>query len=135
MVVIRLARSGAKKRPFYPIVVADKRNASTGAFIEQLGFFNPIAKGGEERLRFNVEKAEVWISKGAQASDRVRLLMKEAKMGPEAVAAAREAKKAKKVAAKQAAAKAGAEAKAAEEAAAAKAAEETAAGTAETSAE
>jgi len=79
MVTIRLARHGAKKRPFYQIVVADSRNAATGRFIEKVGFFNPLAKGQEERLRVDLEKVEYWVSKGAQASDRVAKLLKEAK--------------------------------------------------------
>ena len=79
MVVIRMARGGAKKRPFYRIVVADKRSPRDGKFIERLGFFNPVAKGGEERLKLDLEKAQEWISKGAQPSDRVASLIKEAK--------------------------------------------------------
>ncbi|AJC48624.1 30S ribosomal protein S16 [Allofrancisella guangzhouensis] len=79
MVVIRMARGGAKKRPFYKIVVADKRSPRDGKFIEKLGFFNPIAKGGEERLKLDVAKVEEWISKGAQPSERVASLIKEAK--------------------------------------------------------
>ena len=78
MVVIRMARGGAKKRPFYRIVVADKRSPRDGKFIERLGFFNPVAKGGEERLKLDLEKAQEWISKGAQPSDRVSSLIKEA---------------------------------------------------------
>ncbi|MGQ4001988.1 30S ribosomal protein S16 [Francisellaceae bacterium CB300] len=78
MVVIRMARGGAKKRPFYRIVVADKRSPRDGKFIERLGFFNPVAKGGEERLKLDLEKAQEWISKGAQPSDRVASLIKEA---------------------------------------------------------
>lgn len=79
MVVIRMARGGAKKRPFYRIVVADKRSPRDGRFIEKLGFFNPLAKGGEERLKLDLAKAEEWLSKGAQPSDRVASLIKEAK--------------------------------------------------------
>nr|AAX77723.1 unknown protein [synthetic construct] len=79
MVVIRMARGGAKKRPFYRIVVADKRSPRDGRFIEKLGFFNPLAKGGEERLKLDVAKAEAWLAKGAQPSDRVASLIKEAK--------------------------------------------------------
>ena len=78
MVVIRMARGGAKKRPFYKIVVADKRSPRDGKFIERLGFFNPVARGGEERLKLDLAKAEEWISKGAQTSDRVASLIKEA---------------------------------------------------------
>ena len=79
MVIIRMARGGAKKRPFYRIVVADKRSPRDGRFIEKLGFFNPLAKVGEERLKLDVAKAEAWLAKGAQPSDRVASLIKEAK--------------------------------------------------------
>ena len=77
MVVIRLARSGAKKRPFYHIVVADKRNKRDGRFIERLGYFNPVARGQEIELHLEREKAAEWINKGAQPSDRVRSLLKQ----------------------------------------------------------
>ncbi len=76
MVVIRLSRSGAKKRPFYHIVVADKRRSRDGRFITQLGYYNPVAKGKEIKLKFDVKEAESWIAKGAQPSDRVRYLIK-----------------------------------------------------------
>jgi small subunit ribosomal protein S16 len=79
MVVIRLARGGSKKRPFYHLSVADQRFPRDGRFIERVGFFNPLAKGQEERLRVDLEKVEYWVSKGAQASDRVAKLLKEAK--------------------------------------------------------
>ena len=79
MVTIRLARSGAKKRPFYHLSVADSRNPRDGRFIERVGFFNPLAKGQEERLRVNLERVDHWVSKGAQVSDRVAKLLKEAK--------------------------------------------------------
>jgi len=78
MVTIRLSRTGAKKRPFYHIVVTDSRNARDGRYIERLGFFNPIAKGGEERLRLDRERIEHWLSQGAQASERVASLLKQA---------------------------------------------------------
>ena len=102
MVVIRLARSGAKKNPYYFITVADERRPRDGAFIERLGFFNPTAKGQEERLRINLEKLNEWVSKGAQLSDRVLALTKEAKLTPEEYVQKVEAKKAK-IAAKKAA--------------------------------
>ena len=86
MVTIRLSRTGVKKRPFYHIVVTDSRNARDGRYIERLGFFNPIATGGEERLRFNQERIDHWFSKGAQASERVANLLKQAEK--EAVKAA-----------------------------------------------
>ncbi len=77
MVTIRLSRTGAKKRPFYHIVVADSRRARDGRSIERVGFFNPIATGGEERLRLNNERIQHWISQGAQTSERVAKLIKE----------------------------------------------------------
>lgn len=76
MVTIRLARTGAKKRPFYHIVVADSRRARDGKYIERIGFFNPIATGGEEKLRLDQERVNHWVSKGAQPSDRVSQLVK-----------------------------------------------------------
>ncbi|EPJ44041.1 MAG: 30S ribosomal protein S16 [Osedax symbiont Rs1] len=79
MVTIRLSRGGAKKRPFYHITVADSRNARDGRFIERLGFFNPIAKGQEEALRISLDRVEYWMGKGAQPSERVAQLIKDAK--------------------------------------------------------
>jgi small subunit ribosomal protein S16 len=76
MVTIRMARGGAKKRPFYNIVVTDSRNRRDGNFIERLGFFNPVAAGNEERLRIDRARVDYWLSKGAQASDRVASLLK-----------------------------------------------------------
>lgn len=78
MVTIRLARGGAKKRPFYQVVVTDSRNARDGRFIERVGFFNPIATGKEERLRVNAERYQYWVSQGAQPSERVAQLVKDA---------------------------------------------------------
>ena len=78
MVTIRLSRTGAKKRPFFHIVVTDSRNARDGRYIERLGFFNPIARGAEERLRLDKARIDHWISKGAQASQRVASLLKQA---------------------------------------------------------
>ena len=103
MVTIRLARGGAKRRPFYGIMVADSRRSPRGRFIERIGFFNPRAVGGEERLRVDIERVEYWISKGAQPSDRVASLLKQFAKGPEAI----EAEKTKRedaIAAKKAAA-------------------------------
>jgi small subunit ribosomal protein S16 len=77
MVIIRLSRGGATKRPFYHIVVTDRRNRRDGRYIERLGFFNPIATGGEERLRVDLTRAEHWLSQGAQASERVAHLLKQ----------------------------------------------------------
>ncbi len=76
MVTIRLSRGGAKKRPFYHVVVTDSRNARDGRFIERLGFFNPRATGQEARLNINSERLDYWVSKGAQTSDRVAALVK-----------------------------------------------------------
>ena len=79
MVTIRLSRGGAKKRPFYHIVVTDSRNRRDGRYIERLGFFNPLAVGKAEELRLDVERAEYWIGHGAQPSPRVNKLMKNIK--------------------------------------------------------
>jgi small subunit ribosomal protein S16 len=77
MVVIRLARGGSKKRPFYYVVATDKRNKRDGRYIERLGFFNPIAKGKEVRLNLEREKIYAWVAKGAQLSDRLNSLIAE----------------------------------------------------------
>ena len=77
MVVIRLTRGGSKKRPFYHINVADKREARDGRFIERLGFFNPIARGAEEGSRIDLERLDYWVRQGAQMSDRVKKLVKD----------------------------------------------------------
>jgi small subunit ribosomal protein S16 len=76
MVVIRLARGGAKKRPFYNIVVADSRNRRDGRFIERVGFYNPIATEKEEGLRLLLERISYWQERGAQLSDTVAGLVK-----------------------------------------------------------
>ena len=76
MVTIRLSRAGAKKRPFYHVVVTDSRKRRDGAYIERLGFFNPVARGGEERLRVDIERADYWIDQGAKPSERVSQLLK-----------------------------------------------------------
>ncbi|MES1926794.1 30S ribosomal protein S16 [Salinisphaera sp. T31B1] len=76
MVKIRLQRGGAKKRPFYHIVVTDQRYARDGRYIERLGFFNPVAIGGEVPLRLDVERVEYWKGQGAQLSERVTNLVK-----------------------------------------------------------
>ncbi|MGQ0697868.1 MAG: 30S ribosomal protein S16 [Panacagrimonas sp.] len=75
MVTIRLARAGAKKRPFYHVVATDKRSPRDGRFIERLGFYNPSAKGGEQKLVLDVAKVQDWKSKGAQISERVAYLV------------------------------------------------------------
>ena len=134
MVIIRLARGGAKKRPFYSVVVADSRNRRDGRFIERVGFYDPLAKDGVEGLRLDGERIKHWQSNGALLSDCVARLVKQEAKGPEAAQAAK-AKAAAKVAAAAAAKEAAAavEAKAAakaakeKEAAEAKAAAETAA--------
>jgi small subunit ribosomal protein S16 len=78
MVTIRLQRGGAKKRPFYQVVVADSRCARDGKFIENVGFFNPTARGQEERLRLDLERVNHWVGQGAGLSDRVSRLVKDA---------------------------------------------------------
>ena len=78
MVTIRLSRGGAKKRPFYHLTVTDSRNARDGRFIERVGFFNPVARGQEERLRVDLERIEYWQGQGAQLSERVARLVKDA---------------------------------------------------------
>ena len=78
MVTIRLARGGSKKRPFYHLTVANSRNARDGRFVERSGFFNPVATGGEVRLSVNQERANYWLSQGAQPSERVAQLLKAA---------------------------------------------------------
>ena len=77
MVTIRLSRGGAKKRPFYHIVVTDSRNKRDGRFIERLGFYNPVAKGAEETLRIDRDRVNHWVSQGAQPSDRVAKLLQQ----------------------------------------------------------
>lgn len=77
MVTIRLARTGAKKRPFYHIVVTDSRSSRGGRFIERVGYFNPVATGGEIRLQVDSERVTYWLGQGAQASDRVGQLIKD----------------------------------------------------------
>jgi small subunit ribosomal protein S16 len=84
MVTIRLARRGAKKCPFYDVVVTDSRNARDGRFIEKVGFFNPVAQGEAIPLELNIERIEYWLSEGAQISDRVKSLVKKYKKSKEA---------------------------------------------------
>ena len=78
MVTIRLARGGAKKKPFYHITVADVRSPRDGRFIERIGFFNPVARGREERLRLDLERMAYWRSQGAQITPRVATLARDA---------------------------------------------------------
>jgi len=79
MVVIRLARGGSKKRPFYHVNVADARSPRDGRFIERVGFYNPVARGQEEPLRLDIERIEYWLGKGAQPTERVAKLLKDVK--------------------------------------------------------
>ncbi len=79
MVVIRLARAGAKKRPFYHIVVTDSRKRRDSSYITSIGYYNPIARGGEVRLHLELDQLNHWEGKGAQLSDRVASLAKEHK--------------------------------------------------------
>lgn len=77
MVTIRLSRGGSKNRPFYQIVVTDSRNSRDGRYIERIGFFNPLARGNEERLRLDNERVVHWKANGAQPSERVAQLIKD----------------------------------------------------------
>ena len=88
MVVIRLARGGAKKRPFYNVVVTDSRNRRDGRFIERVGFYNPVAASHEEGLRIEQARVAYWRSKGAKLSDTVSTLVARAASAPSAAAAA-----------------------------------------------
>ncbi|PWR00074.1 30S ribosomal protein S16 [Leucothrix pacifica] len=78
MVTIRMARGGSKKRPFYNIVVTDSRKPRDSGYIERLGYFNPGARGQEVRLHLEDERVAHWVSQGAQTSQRVTTLLKEA---------------------------------------------------------
>jgi len=78
MVSIRLARGGAKKRPFYHIVVTDSRNCRDGRYIERVGFYNPSATGQEERVRLDSDRIQHWVARGAQTSEAVGALVKKA---------------------------------------------------------
>jgi len=77
MVVIRLARSGAKKRPFYNMVVTDSRSRRDGRFVERIGFYNPVAAGGESRLRVDAARLAYWQGQGAQLSATAARLIKQ----------------------------------------------------------
>ena len=78
MVKIRLARGGSKKRPFYHIVVSDERKPRDSGYIERIGYFNPMARGQEVRLKIEADRVEYWQSQGAKPTDRVKALIKEA---------------------------------------------------------
>lgn len=71
MVKVRLSRSGAKKRPFYHIVATESRSPRDGRFIERLGFYNPVARGGEKKLHLDLDRVNYWKTQGANISDRV----------------------------------------------------------------
>ena len=86
MVGIRLSRHGAKKRPFYHIVVTDTRNKRNGRFIERLGFYNPIATGGEQPLKLSLDRVDYWLGQGARPSERVRQLIRRRRMEGDATA-------------------------------------------------
>ncbi len=87
MVTIRLARGGSKKNPYYYVTVADHHRAHTGKFLERVGFYNPTARGKEEKLRIDLERVKYWQGHGAQPSPRVATLLKEAAAAPVAAAA------------------------------------------------
>ncbi len=91
MVTIRLARHGAKKNPFYHITVADRAERRDGRFVEQVGFYNPVARGSEESLRVDLDRVDYWVGVGAQMSDRVAALVKKARAEAQAPAAAAQA--------------------------------------------
>ena len=84
MVKIRLTRGGAKKRPFYHVIVTDSRSARDGRNIERVGFFNPVAQGNEKRVELDLERISHWIGNGAQMTDKVGALYKEANKAPAA---------------------------------------------------
>ena len=88
MVVIRLSRGGAKKRPFYHVVVSDKRNPRDGRCIERVGYFNPLARGKEIPLSLQMDRIQYWVSVGAQPSDRVQSLLKAAEKAAQSSATA-----------------------------------------------
>jgi small subunit ribosomal protein S16 len=77
MVKIRLSRSGAKGRPFYHVVVADQRSKRDGRNIENVGYYNPVAAGKDQRMELDIERVNAWVAKGAQMSDKVAALVKE----------------------------------------------------------
>ena len=146
MVKIRMARGGAKRKPFYSIVATDSRKRRDSGYIERIGFFNPVARGQEVRLQLDEDRLAYWMSQGAQISDRVKQLVKEhkdpsirekrvaeaeAKLAADALSVAAAEKAAADAAAKEAAEAKAAEAKEAAEAKAAEEAEAKAAAEAE----
>jgi len=84
MVTIRLSRGGAKKKPFYHVVVTDSRMPRDGRYIERLGYFNPMACGAEKTLELSLDRVDHWVSQGAGTSDRVNQLVKQARKAAEA---------------------------------------------------
>lgn len=84
MVSIRLARGGAKKRPFYDVVVTDSKSPREGRIIERVGLFNPVARGQSPRLRLDLDKIDAWVANGAQPSNRVVSLVKEQRRSEQA---------------------------------------------------
>ena len=95
MVTIRLARTGAKKSPFYHVTVADSAAKRDGRFIERVGFYNPVARGNDQALRLDLARVDHWLGVGAQPTERVRKLISRARgqaaAAPETAAAAPEA--------------------------------------------
>jgi small subunit ribosomal protein S16 len=94
MVKIRLARAGAKKRPFYHVVATDSRNPRDSHYLERIGFYNPVATGGEQKLVVDSARLEYWTKNGAQVSDRVSFLVKHGQPAAEATKPAAKAAKA-----------------------------------------
>jgi small subunit ribosomal protein S16 len=88
MVVIRLSRGGSKKRPFFNIVVSDSRERRDGRFIERVGFYNPVASGGEEPLRVSMDRVGYWTGNGAQLSETVSRLVAQAQAAAKTAAKA-----------------------------------------------
>jgi small subunit ribosomal protein S16 len=87
MVTIRLARHGSKKNPFYYVTVAERSCGRDGRFVERLGFYNPVAKGNQERLRVDIDRVDHWLSLGAQPSDSVKKLLAHARKNVASAAA------------------------------------------------
>jgi small subunit ribosomal protein S16 len=84
MVTIRLARGGAKKKPFYHVVVTDSRKRRDSGYIERIGYFNPVARGAEKTLELSLDRIDHWVSLGAGASGRVKTLIKQARLAANA---------------------------------------------------
>jgi len=84
MVTIRLSRGGAKKKPFYHVVVTDSRMPRDGRYIERVGYFNPMARGAEKNLELSLDRIDHWVSQGASPSDRVNNLVKQARKATDA---------------------------------------------------